>query len=360
MRCSDCLAALIIVVLSAPAQAQAQTFVMDAFGGYVLGDTSTERANWAGFRSVFSNGAETTEMVAPQQTDRVLAFNGPKSLVAGQGQGQFVAIGLDGYGNMVSDGTDVLFRLGSNDDGTETTVQGIASHWYDPGARAGLFHAGAIVGARQSARTEYRVVPDLGRTALAQDRLPLLEPDGIGRLTSGQLLDGFGNSVADGTSLQLRLAHGTDGESLVPAKTILGQAVARFQTLGLPERSDATWSMGPVSSPPFEISVASLNLSGPPEVQAENLPEVSGIRLRLGPFLSDAGHHLNDGTEVALTVSVADVVMSQHRGWLSDGLAEYILPISSADLPVSLDISGRFGDAQINLTSADLTNGAGK
>lgn len=360
MRCFNVISrAAVALCLSAMACA-AQDYVTDAFGVFDAGQENGTRGAWAGVQVHIGQDGERFAEVEPQALDRLVAFNGPKSLVAGRDRGQFVVLALDALGNTVGDGTKVSFRLGAASPGQAGTQRGIGSYWYDPGTKAGLFHAGAFAGQRQSARTEYRVVPDLSTAQISGEAAANLLPDGIARLNSSILTDALGNQLSDGTFVQLSLAQGSAALNLIPATTILGQGVARFQTLGMPQDLTGKWTLGTVASGSFPVTVAPLALTGKLELRARDLPGIAGVAVTLGPFRSEAGYHLNDGTEVQLTVMSGTQEGVKLDGWLSDGLVTFVLPVASGDLPVIARVEGRFGGQSISLRSEDLLPEAGQ
>lgn len=332
----------------------AQDPVTDAFGVFVPTEDLGDRKGWSGLQVQTGDFGTRYSRVAPGEVDRIEAFNGPKSLVAGRDKGHFVVIATDALGNAVRDGTAITYRMGSAEDGRATTRNGIAAHWYDPGETAGLFHAGAFVGGVQSARTEYRVVPDLSRVFISAEVQANLLPDGIARIYGAPMTDAMNNTVSDGTALQLALRSQGDALSIVPASVLLGQAVSRFHTLGMPVRQDGLWTMGQTQSAAFPVTVDPLVLSGVLRVTARDLPELEALSVVVGPFLSEAGYHLNDGTLVDLDVTRNRVVSSSHQGWLDAGYAAFVLPVQAADLPVDLTVEGRFGRQTVTVSSDDL------
>jgi hypothetical protein len=96
---------------------------------------------------------------------------------------------------------------------------------------------------------------------------------------------------------------------------------------------------------------------GEAKIQADYLPDVDATRLVLGPFLTTAGHVLNDGAIIAVEVTTDRGGKVQTQGWLLDGIVTTTLLIGERDYPIDVSITSPLG--RVTQTFASPTAGGG-
>jgi hypothetical protein len=348
---------LISAVLLTPALgAAAQTPVTDAFG--ITASLAGDRAAWAGMREVMSPDGAVEEMVPSGPAWDVLLFLGAKSIVAGGDPAHAVALILDRQGNLVADGTEVTLEA-EHGSGTALTRRGIATRNVQPGLRAGLFHAGAStvsdLGLRQSPRAEYRVTADLAaiRPQLEPQTNPAL-PESFSAISTALLTDSYGNSAEDGTALTLVLAHRDGAFTLVPGISVAGRVEARILTRDLPGDAVGRATLLGAGSDAEMVRLSVPAAAAAPRAEADVLPDVSAIRLRIGPFATSGGYLLNDGSRVTAGLYTATGETVVIDGWLLDGMLEVTVPLPASALPIRAEVTSALGTAVIRVEPAPI------
>lgn len=331
---------------------QAEVVVSDAFGVFVA--PSASRGEWAGLTEILQGGVGgQVRTVAPGPVDMLLFYLGEKSLVAGSSGGQAVVIGLDASGNLVADGQDVGFSIGAQPLAFGQTTRGLASHRFEAGAKAGIFHAGASTGSRQTVRAEFRVDADLASIIPELSALPEapLRVEDLHQLETAPMLDRFGNMPADGVGISLILAHDANHFSLLPAVSLGGQATAALLTRDLPPRADTHATLLQRDSQTVPLSVATPAMAAPLEASAVSLPDIAALRLRVGPMVSTVGYMLNDGAPVRVDVVPATGPGITEQAWVFDGMIEMTVMLTEAALPLSLTVTSALGTSQTTIVA---------
>jgi hypothetical protein len=334
---------MLLLCLPAPAAA----FVTDAFGVHEAADAS--RAAWSGLSEEIADGAVQPRWVAPGPGRTVLFLLGAKSLTAGGAAGQAAALVLDGQGNLVADGTAVSLTLGPAVAGV-TTRRGIAASPLRPGRVAGQFHAGAAIAGQQGGRVEYVVQPDLASVPPVIAPPPEALAEDFGLIATTPLYDRFGNAVADGTGLRLTLAHPDGAATLLDAVAVGGVAQGRLLARDVPPDAMVTATLGPRTSAPVAFAVTALAPLGDLAMATEDLPDIAATRLVVGPFLTTAGHALNDGAPVSLTVALADGRILQESGWVLDGRLDAVLLVGETGFPLQVTVRSALGSVTQTLS----------
>ncbi len=338
----------LIILAASPALADPQ-LVTDAFGVAATDDIA--RAGWSGYRETLSG---VGEIIAPEDGASVQFYLGEKSLVAGVGRGLAMALVMDAKGNLVADGTGATFTLDSVIY-PAITHNGIAAATFGPFQAAGQFHAGAAIAGQQSARAEYVVTADLAsvKPVLAETAGPML-PEDFHEFATSPLADRFGNAVSDGSGLTVEL-RGDDGRTtILPAITVGGvaRAILLARDLGPKGTVRATLAANESVGQPFRI--ASLLPAADLAVTAMALPDIAATSLKLGPFLTDAGHLLNDGALITVAITTVSGATQVQSGWVLDGSASFLLLLDRPDFPLSLTISSPLGTVSRNIPQLEV------
>lgn len=296
----------------------AQEFISDAWG--LADPTDTTRAGWAGFRNT-SDGQ--SEIVAPSDASDVLFFVGQKSVVAGSGQGQAAALILDRLGNLVIDGTPAKITLGPEIKPT-FSENGIAAVKFTAGTQAGHYHAGATVGRAQSLRAEYEVIPDL--LSIKPSLLPDSQSgqvEAFHDFATQSLVDQFDNIVVGGTGTMTVLQADDGSTTILPGQTTGGVANGRLLARDLGQERGLSGQLfaiiGVHASNPVPYRILPLQAAAPLRVRSEWLEDLALLRMTIGPFLTDAGHLLNDGAPVQAELLLSDGRNLWQDAWLMDG-----------------------------------------
>lgn len=351
-----------------PAAAPAQSWLGDAFGlmpeeapaaaplPQALADDggpeAPPRAVWAGHRIRLTNGRPPAD-AAPLpagQPETVLFFAGPKSITAGKDKGHAVAIALDPHGNLARSDVPMRFALGTAGTAEAPLLRGIADHLFTAGTEAGMQHAGATIGGAQSARAEYRV------TAALESIRPALEtpgeafePEAVHVLQSLPLLDRYGNLADDGTALQLLLTHEGGRHTLLPAEVVAGRAGARLLTRDAAGPVQMRAWLADAGSAPVPGRLMAHEAGAPAPITAASLPSIGALEVKAGPFVTRAGHVLNDGVPATLTLAGPEGTVSA-EAWLRDGRVSGVL--AGRGYPAALTITTPLGEVRLDLPEA--------
>lgn len=342
----------LIVLLTTSALAQDRGYVADAFGVVPAAQFSeTEREKWAGVQQVIiPDHSPRMSQSHPKQVDNVLLFVGPKSAVAGTDQVHAVAIGLDRLGNLVGGGEAVSLVVQGHDTMTAQTNFGIADQLFMPETAVGMFHVGASTGQRQSARGEFRVVPDLASVDLQiNPRTDVLSQEAFVEFSTYALSDQYDNPVGHGVALALLTAFEDGGYAQTTGITV--DDVARFHLLtramGLNGVTHTT--LGARQSGPATLAIQSFQAPHPPEIQVFGRPSIETLHIRIGPFLTDRGYVLNDGVPVYVAGAQHSGAQFELNGWLRDGYFEALVPGNAQSLPMDISVATQTGDFMLRV-----------
>lgn len=313
---------LVLAAFSLAEPVRAETLVSDAFGLYDPATSAPERRAWAGWTD-----RGTAVVIAPQETDQLAIFAGPKSLVAGKDQGHVVGIALDRFGNLVADGTPAQVTVSGASTATITTG-GIADLLVQPRTKAEDLLVGVTVGQRQSPQAMLGVVADIGsvRPDLAGP-MPDVTSDTAFEIRSASLSDRFGNPVPQGTGVSVLLRHSDGSYSLGQGLALQDNAVIRFIARDIPGPAEAVMTLGAQSSGPAPLVIRTQVPAGLPALKLERLPEIDALRLTLGPFRTTDGYALADGAGVTVVADLAQGSQVTDAAWVQDGEITLLLPI---------------------------------
>ena len=307
------------ILMAFASSVQAETYVSDAFG--IVPETAIdgERANWAGLRT---GGA--SQSVQPLGPNTLFIFIGAKSMVAGKDDGHAVALTLDQYGNLLREGS-VEFSLETNGKNTGDVRDGIADLVFQPAPKAGVFAGGASIGSLQSARALYRVTTDLESVSPQLSEADPLRVETFETLTTTPLADQFGNLVEDGIGMALLLDHDDGSTTLLSAPVREAKAEATILVRDITSGGTAKAYLG-TNSGSQTVDYAPMSAATLAEIQIWTVAEINSIGVRVGPITTDAGHLLNDGAPIEITVDGGAGKSVTLSGWLQDGLYEAIVP----------------------------------
>lgn len=343
----------IMILMLGLSSAAAETYVSDGFGLVPQADLGEARSHWAGLRAKESSTEFLPTLQEPDAIDSVMAFIGPKSMVAGIDRGHAVALSLDRHGNLATDGQPGVFRLGPEVATAAATRYGIGDLVFSPTTLAGTYSAGAEFGGRQSPRALFRVTADLESVPLILAPAPRTEPEEVLTLLTGPLRDQYGNPVEDGTALAIQLDHGrvfaTDPGvqaqevSVVTARSVGGVGQAEILTRDLPPKAEAHAVLGANRSPLQSFEIAQVRLEPDPDLRLWARDDVSELRLRLGPLLTNAGHLIYEGAEIDLRITPPRGEAVALKGWTQDGYVWLDVPLGVQEGDYEIAISSAFG-----------------
>ncbi len=328
---------LFALFLGLAAPAMAQSLVADAWG---LADPADKvRTTWAGYRFKASEPGITQEPEAPKD---ILLFVGAKSLIAGQDPAQAVALVLDRFGNLAIDGTQVTFTLDQRQ-AIASTAFGIADQAIE-GTRAGHYHAGAATTYVQSNRAEYDIIPHLLSV------VPTLAPDdGLAKVEAFHdfetlpLADQYGNLVLGGTSASFILKADDGSITLLPGQVVGASGTTRLLARDLGQKNalsgQRTALVGKSVSSPVPYVVLPIQASGALGIELAKVPDLGLARMTIGPFLTDAGHYLNDGAPILAQTLLTNGMTLKQEAWVQDGhvVIDLLLPKDTSLVLVTVD-----------------------
>ncbi|WP_435256746.1 hypothetical protein ACSBLW_11425 [Thioclava sp. FR2] len=364
------LSVLILLAALGPGPTQAEEFISDGFGLVPRFAAGEERGHWSGLQGSENNEMFSTSLVMPEAVDTVMVLFGPKSLVAGQDEGHGVSIAVDRHGNLAADGLAVEFRLGDETRAGNPTRYGIGDLIFAPATRSGTYAAGAEVDSRQSPRALFRVTADLRSVELNIAPQPQVEPEQILPLATEPLRDRYGNPVEDGTALMLLVEHpseaskGPGGEvldvSVLSARSVGGVGHAEILTRDMPPEALAQMVLATSRSATRKLDIAQVRLAHAPELRLWAREDTPELRLRVGPLVTDAGHLLYEGAEIALRITAPDQREVSLTGWASDGYLWIDVPMAAQDAPYRIVIESAFGSSEATLSPGPAPRDARK
>jgi hypothetical protein len=339
---------LLLLALIIAMPVHADTLLTDAFG--MAPDSDSARAGWAGYReSMTGQGAVT----APGTGARVQFYLGAKSLVAGRGQGLAMALVTDANGNLVNDGTGVDFTV-ADAQHQAITQNGIAAVPFGPFAKAGQFHAGAGIAGQQSTRQEYVVTADLPSVvpALLPQQGAALAED-FHDIATAPLIDRFGNLVSDGSGVTVLLTSADGSTTLLPGVTLGGAAKVKLLVRDIAAEGAMQVNLAGQSSASQPLQMTALRPMGDLALRAVALSDIAATRLVIGPFLTNAGHVLNDGALVSLQITTPRGALPEQTGWVLDGAVSFIALIGPGDFPIDLTVASLLGTLTRRIDAAE-------
>lgn len=352
IRCSDLLAICLPILL--PMAGHSQTLVEDAFGFFRPDADTPDRAQWSGLQTGIGDEGTWQTLVNPGPVETVTYILGPKRLVAGKDKGNGVAIVLDEWGNPVNDGEMVQFRIGSLERSAFTNA-GIADFLFVPPVHAGQYFSGATTATRQSTRAEIAVTADL-ESVMPAMLFPAPQPlshEALSQVGAGNLTDRFGNTVEDGIAMKFDITLDDGSFSQAGAVTQRGQANADILTRDIGGRGQVRGSLAAHVTRPQEITVTTPTALGAAEVTLTPVPDIGVFRLRVGPFRTQEGFALNDGSPVKVKATDSSGASVRTEGWLSNGYFETLLPAHAESGPVTLEISTSLGVQHTTMMSGN-------
>ena len=330
---------------------QAESYISDAFGIVPESAISGDRATWAGLRSGSSD-----QITPPSDPSEVFIFIGAKSLVAGKDEGHAVALALDKYGNLLREGV-VEFSLETNENVTAFVRDGIADRVFQPDPKAGVFVGGVSIGNLQSARALYRVTSDLESVSPQVMAAAPFRVEAFEMITTSSLEDQYGNLVEDGMGMTLLLDHADGATTILSAPVREAKAEATLLVRDIYSGGIVKAYLGK-NNGSQTTDLKPLSASAPAEVQIWQMRDINSVGVRIGPMTTDAGHFLNDGAPISITVDDGDGSLMSLSGWLLDGVFEGIVPGLSDQ--VSYTVTYKTALGQETRTIQATTEGAAK
>lgn len=350
------LSLVFLLVASCAYPALAQTgipeWTEDAFGLFSDAGPQDDRHEWSGLQAQVTRGLRSETNVEADPAYRVLIFTGPKSLVAGEEEGQVAAIALDRKGNLAGSGDTARITIAS-ETRAATIVHGLADHRFTSPVKSAYYASGVTVGPAQSNRAMFRVNSDVASmTPRLRDRDPTLTPETMERLTTDTMTDRFGNSIEDGVALPLRLDQ-ANGFSLLTATTAKGSADANVLIRGIYGSAIATASLGGKRSAALPLDVRAIEGELSPVVRLTAMDEIAAMQAVFGPLVTDMGFVVSDGTEISLDFE-HDGRAYQLSGWARDGFLSISLPLPTAALPLNILLQSSLGLQRVTLSARHL------
>ncbi|XKF16037.1 hypothetical protein LL947_02430 [Halomonas sp. BLK-85] len=364
--------ALLPMDVRAASNAGSPHYISDAFGLVPYDNyAASYRSNWSGHVSVFNEGRLDTLAGQTQESDHynqpaepdpetLLVFVGPKSARAGVENVHASVIGLDRWGNLIPDGTITRIDPGF-DEAVETTSQrGVSDRIFTPPTRTGTYRAGISVANRQAAHASYKVVTDLDsiELELAPQASPI-EQETATTLTTRPIQDAYGNPVEEGIAVALTIDHDTGSVSRLNALTSQSVAAHELIARGLPDGLKATLSLGSTRSASSELDYRPLMIRQVPELGWTYLPAIEAMEIHVGPFMTDAGFLLNDGSPVSLLLTFTDGSQKEASGWLEKGYFRTLITAKPDKLPaeVTLTTASTHYESRLDLTDQRQATG---
>ncbi len=341
---------VIAMLLCLAGPVMGQGAVTDAFGIRETGPSP--RQGWSGWVETVTEARAAGVAIPAGAGATVLFYLGAKSLTAGGWAGQAAALVLDAGGNLVADGSEVVVTV-AGQAVVRPTLNGIASRPVLPGSEAGQFHAGAAIAGRQSERAEYEVRADLASISLAWgEQIAPVRAEDFHELETALMADRFGNPVPDGVGGMARLDHPGGKVTLVPMVAVGGTGRGQLLARDVPDMAQAQLGFGSTTTGPLEIAVDRPLPVGNLALRAVAEADTGATRLTVGPFLTDAGHTLNEGSPVGLRITTRAGRIIEHQAWVFKGEANVLTLAGAADFPLQVEVTSALGTTRHQLDSA--------
>ena len=321
---------LVIDVVGPWGVRRAQGVTMAAGVATVPGEFTTRTGRLiATVRAGGATGSIGVDIVPGVAVDGVVPLAGPRSMIADLAHWTMVtALPRDRFGNVVADGTVTEVRV-RRPDGAIEVVSSEVEHLLATVRVFSRTEAGRTtvrVDVDDATGTEVEVVEVPGRpvgvTVVAPDRPLRADGRNLVTLTTGELVDRFGNVLLDGTSVTAQI-DGPAGRSTLRAVTIAGRAELTVESPPRPGSMMIEVVVDGVRSEPvtldFRSDVSELPLAVERiEAWADGVDHADGV---------DGVHEVDEVDRVLVTVGP---VLTAHGGFVADGTE---VTVRGAEMP---------------------------
>ena len=287
--------------------------------------------------------AQTLEVLPREAATLVAPLVGPRTIVAnGADQTLAVLLPTDRFGNQVADGTDSTIAWeqpgGSTSAANPGVVDGMAWALIPSGQVAGLTTVRATAGADEGVRASaVRIdeVPGVVRdiTLTASEPRGIADGRSVVTLHTNQLVDAFGNTLADGTIAHF-IFDGPSGRGMLNSTVQNGVVHIAVHAPASPGKLTGHVVIHGTESNDVEIDFATA-IDGF-DARIEFIGDEA--LLRIEHALDPSGAFVADGTEVT---------WGDLRGSVRRGSAEIWIPAALADAEAPVEILGLAADVEL-------------
>ena len=323
-----------VIVGGAYGQLRFEMAIVDGEGRLMLPAAVTQHAGMVTIES--GEQIETMEILPGEVATLVAPLVGPRTIVAnGADETLAVLLPTDRFGNQVADGTDtnIMWEQPGDVDASASpeTADGMAWALIPSGEIAGPTTVRATANATETVRgSTVRIdeVPGTVRdiTLTATETTGLADGRWVVALHTDELVDAFGNTLADGTITQF-IFDGPSGRGAVTGTVQNGAVHIELSAPTTPGRLRGYVEIHGVASNDVVIDFASAIASFDARVEFIGEEAV----LRVDNALDPSGAFVADGTEVA---------WGDQRVSLRRGSAEIWIPALLVDADATVEILG--------------------
>ena len=323
-----------VIVHGAYGQLRFEMAIVDGEGHLMLPAAVTQHAGMVTIES--GDQIETMEILPGEVATLVAPLVGPRTIVAnGADETLAVLLPTDRFGNQVADGTDtsIMWEQPGDVDASASpeTFDGMAWALIPSGEIAGPTTVRATANATETVRgSTVRIdeVPGTVRdiTLTATETMGLADGRSVVALHTDELVDAFGNTLADGTIAQF-IFDAPSGRGAVTGTVQNGAVHIELSAPTTPGRLTGYVEIHGVASNDIVIDYVSAIASFDARVEFIGEEAV----LRVDNALDPSGAFVADGTEVA---------WGDLRASLRRGSAEIWIPASLVDADAMVGILG--------------------
>lgn len=250
-----------------------------------------------------ATGVATVDVVPARAVDGIVPLAGPRSMVAdGADWTMVTAIPTDRFGNSVADGTAVRLHVRRPDGSTDlidATVDHLLAGIRVPSTTtAGRSTIRVEVDGATGPEVEVSEVPGPPVAVELEPPATVLRADGrtLHSITTGRLVDRFGNELLDGTSASYSVS-GASGAGTATSVTIGGRSELVIEAPPQPGAVEVTATIDGVRSEALVLEFRADVAAIPVDVERAG----DGLSIDVGPVLTGLGGFVPDGTDVAVS-----------------------------------------------------------
>ena len=331
----------------------------DAYGTYdtpCQKDPEKPRAYWSGMVSIVPKNIQpegqsqdqslgsagqnswSIRTIAPQNTHRVDVYSGSKTPRAGHHDIMTIALLTDIHGNPAPDGAPATFVADISEaehKSADESINGIAIWLLEALANSADGYIYAQSNGLQSKRTDFHIISaEATQLTIIPPKQAEFSAKSQVALTAIDIEDTFGNHKEDGALVRFQSIGGDGSKSFVQG-IISNHRATAFPYNGGNAQFDSqssqwTAHIGRGESAPVTINTKQQMLKPIATLSVEQDLYTNTMRLKAGPFHTQAGHRVIDGTPIQFLWrddEAADATEFTTTGYMVDGWAHAVMPL---------------------------------
>lgn len=310
----------------------------DAYGMYAIPcekPYTDIRKSWTGMMSVVPKQGRWSALNAPRSpADEVDILTGQKTIRAGDQKIMTIARLVDRYGNPAPNGikTDFFATIGQTAlRGTYESQDGLAIWVMHAPTQSTTGYMSAATEQLQSKRSDFHVISaGVTKVEIAKPSITEFSAKSQIALTAINIHDAFDNDKDDGALVRFQSTAPSGSKSFAQGLISNHRATAfPFNDASAPS-SIWTAHIGAGLSKPITLKTNMQQLKPDATITIEQDLTTSTMRVKAGPFKTEAGHRAIDGTPVQFawrSTEMGDDKQFTAKGRMVDGWANTIMPL---------------------------------